>query len=401
MMNRTHTMTLMGLSLAAAALISCAPTPLAANDAKSLYYSDENLFLKDTNGSEKSTVETASHKRISDSYLREVAYEAIKKEDSLRQGVSNVANEQDGMVFDTVAYAQMQEQKAQAREAALKKEREAKKTKKRFLHLKGYCVARNAIEVAMIKSFATVNCEFENSVVPRGQMMMTLTPMPKAQALVGTPVYVDAGNENSTYDVKRGAVMTADRTSINIANFYNDVLAKRAITEGLMATGNVAAQTSLAYLADERQSRIRTTTEYVNGGGVGSPATPVFTQNQRKPDLDLYLANAAVQVASAMVNVIGQAFLDDIHYIFRVNKGAQFYVDMIVQERTEEELMEDYNDQDKTPRVETVQETRGFNAVPTSGGANIGSSNRGVTTPASPSSGGTNINIQPSVQLQR
>ena len=380
--------------------------------AKDLYYDSANSYALDDNGTLK--VETTnSSNRLLNSYIREVAYEKIKKDQERRQRYSITAGSNKELVFDTVAYQDKLKAKRKAEENARKKKEEKEKEKRKYIHLTGYCIEPNDIEIDRIKEYTYANCEFGSTKIPRGRLMISLTPIPNHHAVIGTPIYLDPGEseiDNIMFDVDRGVVMTLDKTSINLANFYNDVLAKHTITEAMMKTGDVAAQQAIAYLEDEKQSRQRSQINYVNGS-VGAPAQPIVTQDTARPDPELYLLTGGVQLASALVNVIGQAFLDNIHYMFKIYKGAQFYVDIVVHEKTEDDYAEKYQDQGKTPNVQKIQTTRGFEAVPSenenaggayypssgvSGGRMNRSSSYNRTSNTQPA-----VSVNPTVNIQR
>lgn len=334
---------------------------------KKIYYDSTNdIELNRKNKSEDST----SQKKVEDDYRDAVVYEYVKAYGQAGAVSVTQATSKEDIVFNRVAYQKTLDTKRKEELATLNVKAEEAK----YHHLKGYCSFRNPVEISMIKSYAVIYCEFKDSAIPRAKMTVSLNPLPDYKSLVARSIDIDPGRGDMSYDVVKGIVMTADQSSINIANFYNDVAAERILATSAIGGSDIIIKESLAYLEDQKQSRTDSQVTYVSGG-VGGTTTPVVTTNSTSPQASDYIISGALQLASTLVKVIGQSFLDDTHYIFKIYEGNQVYVDVVVKEHIEGGMMtnkegalyadEQYRDVRKAPNVIPVQTTRGMSSVPT------------------------------------
>jgi hypothetical protein len=291
----------------------------------------EHFFGKDVKlDSEKSKDQTVkSHERDKNSYLYEIIYEKVKKN---KQNNAHISNAQiaSKLLFDNVTHQENIQKELEQKAKEL--EQASTKSKAKKIHLTGYCSFKNDVEVGVMKAYATINCEFSSkSEIKRAKLMLSLTPDAKLKALIGTPIYVNANED--TYDVLSGVIMTADQTSLNLANFVNDTLLKELAARSLMATGNVAYTQSIAYLEAKKQAAqteevVNTTTTDANGNQI---TTPVKTTNYEDPKASDYITTGLVTLGSSLVKLFGQAYLEQIKYTFKIYKTSQVHVDLVVQ----------------------------------------------------------------------
>jgi len=227
--------------------------------------------------------------------------------------------------FDAKAERETKEKAAKAERLALlqKAEEKTKKELKDFTRFgSGYCFLDKEVFVQRIATYAYFTCDFAK---PFGKVQLATSLVPEffAKALIGNPLYVI--KDGKRFPIKNGVVMTKDRNSINLANFVDDRQTERiSATVGYKGLGTLA-QSAQAFL---EQKNLADTEETVVTDSNGLGNTTTGYRRVAQPDPFVYLINAGVQFASESAKIIGEAYTTNLPYIFKVNKGSIFYVDV-------------------------------------------------------------------------
>lgn len=292
----------------------------AQNRIKQLYFGEDSRVL-DRSG--KKLIQSRSVDN--DSFLYEVLYEKIKARGGEESPI-NIAISSPTELHDNVKY----HNKVIKEIKKANKKEQLKQKKPEKIHLRGYCRFKNDVEVDLIKTYAKVNCEFRHPRINRAKLMLSLIPNPKLKVLIATPIYVDT--EHEPLDVIGGVVMSADQTSINIANYVNDILLKEVAAKSFIRGGDIAYAQAIGFLEEKKASRTTESvqTQIVDNGNGGTTTVPIKTTNQLPPSPNDYITAGLVTFASSLVKIFGEAYLSRLHYVFKVYRNNQVYVDLVV-----------------------------------------------------------------------
>ncbi|MDD4969881.1 MAG: hypothetical protein PHT07_10680 [Paludibacter sp.] len=256
----------------------------------------------------------------------EVVYEHIK----LKQGTTH-APQTGSQVALGEDIASRKAQELAAKINALAKQKAAVEAAKNSptwpKFAEGYCYVHNDVEVEKIATYAYLSCDFSES-IGKAELVVSLVPDFYAKALVAKPLYmnlVDQNRKKQRIPIVSGAVLTQDKLSINVANIVNDRKIEKLIATGTYTTLNAATQASQLYLTDLRASRVQQSTSTTSsiGGLVTSSAT-----NVQKPIASDYLVAGGLQVVSDLAKIIGESFVNNLPYTFKMNHDAILYADI-------------------------------------------------------------------------
>jgi hypothetical protein len=229
----------------------------------------------------------------------------------------------------------------------------------------GYCRLLAPLEVNDLAQYGSFSCDLEGS---RDKVRLTALIEPEhiSKALVGRPLYIKTA-KGKRYTIKDGVMMNAKQTSINIASVVNDYALARLIGEGAIDSSRIVSKYARDYLLAKQQSDIEQSVYYGDGnttvGGLVYGSKPVVTTNRKPPKRRDYVNMAGIELVSKMVDLLGNAFLDKLSYLYKMNADTLYYVDIAVS--TDEGMVGvDYtldNLVAKSPR--TIGEIRNNSAV--------------------------------------
>lgn len=193
--------------------------------------------------------------------------------------------------------------------------------------LEGFCYVKNDIEVERIATYAYLDCDFDNG--KKGELVVSMVPDFYALALVAKPLYVITTDpktgKKTRMPVTSGAVLTQDKTSINVANVVNDRKIARIAAAAGYTSLNVATKTMQSYMVDARAARQKQQMQITNGSGY---STETLTQNVDAPKRGEYLTMAGIEIVSEIAKVIGDNFVQNLPYTFKTYKGSNLYADL-------------------------------------------------------------------------
>ena len=213
--------------------------------------------------------------------------------------------------------AQAQQAQAQAQQAA--------QMQPDIRFTSAYCSVKNEVQIERIAGYAILSCDFD--LYGKGELAVTLTPDFYSLALVATPLH--ATIKGKKYLIREGAVLNATRTSINVATSVNDYKIEKMVAAGAVALGTTATEQARNYLAQYEASQVEQTAgETITTNG--TVITPNSTLNVNKPQASTYLAQAGIEFVSQLATMLGNAFLDNIPYSFKINKNTLLFADLSI-----------------------------------------------------------------------
>ena len=186
----------------------------------------------------------------------------------------------------------------------------------------GYCYVDNEIKVERLATYAYLECDFKKP-VGHAVLAVSLVPDFYAKALVGTPLYIEKGNDR--FPVISGVVLTRDKTSINLANLVNDRKIAKITTTGIYTATSIATKTAQAYLSMKEKSATTTDTNTI---ATPSGTTTISTTNTKQIGLDNYLIAGSVELVSSLSKAIGEAVINDLPYTFKIYKDRVLFADV-------------------------------------------------------------------------
>lgn len=214
----------------------------------------------------------------------------------------------------------------------VQKQQQLARAERSFTAGRGYCYLDEEVSVQKIASYVMLSCDLNQ---PIGHVTLGVSMVPEfyAKALIGNPLYIVKDEER--VPIRNGVVMTKDRNSINLASIVNDNLLKKIMATSAYKGIGVAATQAQEYL----NQKIASDTQQSSGiqGGL-TPITTTVT-NTRPPDPYTYIAVAGIQIVSQIAKIVGENYVQDLPFTFKIAKGRVFYVDL---QFTPDENMEGY-----------------------------------------------------------
>lgn len=226
------------------------------------------------------------------------------------------------------AYSNINAEKKRLQELAalakqdIKTQKEKKEQDETPLFLTGYCYVDNDILIERLPTYAYANCDFPN---PYGKrvLAMTITPDFYSKAAIATPLYIE--DEDKRLPVISGAVLTKDRSSINIANLVNDRKIEKIMTTAIYSTTQTATKVAQQYLAMKQQAATQTTQDTI---ATPSGTTTVSATNTKEIPLSNYIVSGSIELVSSLSKVIGEAMINELPFTFKVYKDSILFVDL-------------------------------------------------------------------------
>jgi len=298
--------------------------------------------MKVTSGDKKSK-KTSSKSYNSDTYEDVAIYRLLlsNRKDTNIQYANINAN----LLNDNVSTMKEIKAKAKARADAIEKAKNPELEEDSIVSFTGYCSNRNEVNIEQIQGYSVLECSFDDNDfnIEEGSIMVSFIPIPNRNALIANPVYFQKGRRK--LPIESGVILTVDRTSLNVANVINDKKLEKMTGKLLLASSQLALDSSVSYMQQKENSRKKEDLVYNNSVG-GSQV--VKTSNTESPKASDYLTNFGVQLTSAVINIAGAMMTKDNYPLFTVNKNAQFYVDFTIiynkkNKKTIDYLKEDYS----------------------------------------------------------
>ncbi|MBD3822992.1 MAG: hypothetical protein IE916_00590 [Epsilonproteobacteria bacterium] len=270
---------------------------------------------------------TPTHSNMTKSKYEEVIYEHLKfhaEQDMENKELLYSKSHAKDFTFDVEEHQLDFKKKELVKQIALlkaqKEEADEKARIPRFV--RGYCYTTNEMLVERMATYAYLECDF-NEPFGKSSLAVSLVPEFYAKALVGNPLYIANGDKR--YPISNGVVLTKDKNSLNLANVVNDHKLQKMLATGAYKGLGIVGQNAQAYIEDERASR--TQQEIVVTDGIGGTTVTQAT-NTLPPDKATYWALAGIQFVSEISKVIGESYVQDLPYTFKVNQNRVFYVDV-------------------------------------------------------------------------
>lgn len=199
----------------------------------------------------------------------------------------------------------------------------------RRFYTRGYCSFLNTVNVSEMISFAEVECILDG--IGRARLALNIHPQHSAKALVAKAIYLmpDGVNQANRLFVEQGVVLNGLRTGLNIASIINDRKIERMLAAGLLGTNKIASSESLRYMDALEQSKQNESSEVIPGTG-GSAPIVIQSKNTEAPDAADYLTIAGIRLVSSLVGVIGESMINDLPYLYLIEKGQRIYFDGLI-----------------------------------------------------------------------
>jgi len=251
----------------------------------------------------------------------EVVYERLSKNEHENYGTVSDSKYDKGFAAENVnSSRKKQAQLAKKIQKEISKKAEKEKTTPRFAY--GYCYSDEPIEIERLPVLAYFKCDLQPP-FDKKTLAVTLTPDFYAEAVIGTPKYIQDGDDR--IPIVSGAVLTKDRNSINLANVVNDRKIARLTVKGLYTTTSVATKYAQAYL--KMKETAATQQDQTTLGTTGGTTT-IATTNTKEIPISNYLAGVAIETVSSLTKAVGEAFIQELPYTFKIYGNNIYYVDL-------------------------------------------------------------------------
>lgn len=190
--------------------------------------------------------------------------------------------------------------------------------------LQGYCSMPNELTIERIAGYSVLRCDFLEH--GQGTLAISVTPDFYSQALVGTPLYVTLSN-NQKYTIQNGVILNGARTSINIATSVNDRLIEKIVASTGVTSATIVTKYAQEYLQERKQSREveEGGDSIISGGNIIQTPTK---KNHKEPVKSDYITGATIELASNLIALFGNAYIDSLPYTFKINKDTILYTDL-------------------------------------------------------------------------
>lgn len=289
---------------------------------------DTTLIHGDSN---KSGQKTSSFKDNDDTYRDIALYNLITRygTDNNIKNYNISSKENINFLADNVGIHTKKLQDEEAKRKAEQKAKDDEENEIRILSFSGYCSIRNTIEVDAIQGYSLLDCELNDNELGLAstKVMAMFTPITSRNALIGKPIYILDTN-NKKMPIQSGVILTADGTSLNLANFINDKKLKRLTGDILGQTGDIMINQSVAYLNQLEESKKKE--EIIINNSV-SGTTQSKATNTEAPDVTTYLVHSGIQLFSGLFKLGGLLLSEDKYPLFRVDARSEFYLDFVVE----------------------------------------------------------------------
>ncbi len=190
--------------------------------------------------------------------------------------------------------------------------------KPKTAELKGYCEFTRGLKITTVSMPVELPCYFGDKT---GTLYGELLPDFKTYSLIMVPKEVKIRGE--MYRVKSGYVLSADRTTMNLADYVNKQLLKKVLYAGLSQGVSSGFSAYQKYIEDK----------YTQTQTVGTE-NPVIVQTHDYPPSYPYTSAVLGFIkglTTALSDVVKQE-TDKVPVIFRVNGGKTVYVRLLVEE---------------------------------------------------------------------
>lgn len=254
----------------------------------------------------------------------EVIYEHFKRATSsnARQAGGDVSPS--AMAFDIRAARQTQEEADRA--AALEQaKQEIAQAEQMPIYTNGYCYFKDEVSIDRAATYAYLTCDFDQG---EADLTVSLVPDFYARALIARPLYITPrtdGTRGSRIRVEQGAVLTANRSSINIASYVNSRVITKAVAAGAYKTFDNATTVAQQYLEDKKAANTTQETAYLTSD---SGTDAVQTTNTVMPDDIDYAATLLLGTVRDIAKIIGEVAAQELPYTFFVEKNTMVFADL-------------------------------------------------------------------------
>ncbi|MBZ8002380.1 hypothetical protein [Campylobacter canadensis] len=188
--------------------------------------------------------------------------------------------------------------------------------------LTGYCNTKNEIQIERISQYARLSCDFDK--IGHAELFTLFTPDYFSKSLIATPQYIIFNNQR--FIIKKGAILNAQATSINIATSVNDYKIAKILASSTIIGSEIATKNAQAYLQAKSDARSESSTNFITDAN--GNVIQVNNNKTLQPNKNDYLANAGIEFVSGLVGLVGNAIIDNIPYTFKINKGILLYADL-------------------------------------------------------------------------
>lgn len=289
-------------------------------------------YLKNNNSADGSNIEYADNYK--DSATKEQASGFYNYSETIYSRIKNFRNSTDKdllvdakpvTVFDVQKYKEAENNKNKEQQASLEKDTSTPTS----IFTQGYCRFKSDIEISRMSEYSYLDCDFNE--LGKGTLAVLLVPDFFAQAVVAQPLYIsitDKFGRETRLKATNGAVLNANRTSINLANVMNDHMLEKILASTAYKGGQTATTQAQAYLEAKKDARTKETINYVSTGD--GTVEAVKTKNTEEPLKNDYITGAVVELISNSIQILGKSVLSSVKYTFKVNKDAVAYADLVI-----------------------------------------------------------------------
>jgi len=187
----------------------------------------------------------------------------------------------------------------------------------------GYCTLEETLSISKFNEYGKLDCllDFGKGQYKKAEVFASFYPDYKREMVIAIPVYMSF--EDDSRASFSGIVLKANKTSMNMAGWVDNMRIQKMLGEGLLMTNEIIYQYANGYMNALMQSKIRE--EYVyppgsdaNGSNTSNP-NPYngyfgYNRGQRitnvaPPEARDYVISAGIQILSNIFAIKGKDYL--------------------------------------------------------------------------------------------
>lgn len=182
----------------------------------------------------------------------------------------------------------------------------------------GYCMIEETLSISKFNEYGKLDCllDFGEGKYKRAEVFSSFYPDYKREMVIAIPMYMTF--EDDSRATFSGIVLKANKTSMNMAGWVDNMRIQKMLGEGLLMTNDIIYNYANGYMNALIQSRRREEIIYPNEGngtynggyggyqGYGYPRT---VTNIAPPEAKDYIISAGIQILSNIFAIKGKDYL--------------------------------------------------------------------------------------------
>ena len=187
----------------------------------------------------------------------------------------------------------------------------------------GYCTLEETLAISKFNEYGKLDCmlDFGKGEYKRSEVFASFYPDYKREMVIAVPMYMTF--EDDSRASFSGIVLKANKTSMNLAGWVDNMRIQKMLGEGLLMTNDIIFNYANGYMNALMQSRKREELIYPNGYGDGNGTnnsiynngylgyypSPRTVTNVAPPEARDYVISAGIQILSNIFAIKGKDYL--------------------------------------------------------------------------------------------